>query len=76
MLIQAGADDPVVDDARRLAAHARDHGVEVRLELYPVAAHLFHLFWSFLPEAANAIGAAGAFIRSGTTSPAAAPDTA
>jgi monoterpene epsilon-lactone hydrolase len=63
MLVQAGSDDPVADDARRLAAHARDHGVDVRLELYPVAAHLFHLFWSFLPEAANAIREAGRFIQ-------------
>jgi acetyl esterase/lipase len=63
MLIQAGAQDPVVDDARRLAAHAREHGVEVALQLYPVAAHLFHLFWSFLPEAADAIAEAGRFIH-------------
>ena len=63
MLIQAGAQDPVVDDARRLAAHAREHGAEVALQLYPVAAHLFHLFWSFLPEAADAIAEAGRFIQ-------------
>jgi monoterpene epsilon-lactone hydrolase len=35
----------------------------VRLELYPVDAHAFQLFWSFLPEAADAIEAAGVFIR-------------
>ncbi len=37
--------------------------IEARLELFPVDAHAFHLFWSFLPEAADAIESAGAFIR-------------
>jgi monoterpene epsilon-lactone hydrolase len=63
MLIQAGTGDPVVADAHRLAERARRHGVDVRLDLYPVGAHNFHLFWSFLPEAANAIGEAGRFIQ-------------
>jgi acetyl esterase/lipase len=63
MLIQAATGDARLADAKALAAHARDHGVDVRLELFPVDAHAFHLFWSFLPEAADAIEAAGAFIR-------------
>ncbi|MFI6482125.1 alpha/beta hydrolase fold domain-containing protein [Nonomuraea sp. NPDC050663] len=67
MLIQGGTDDPFVDDAERLADHARGHGVEVRLELYPVATHSFQIFWSFLPEAAEALAAAGRFVRSLTT---------
>lgn len=67
MLISAGTGDPVVEDAHRLADHARRHGVDVRLDLYPVTAHLFHLFWSFLPEAASAIGEAGRFVRPGRT---------
>jgi epsilon-lactone hydrolase len=62
MLIQDASGDPRLADAKALAARARDHGVSVRLELYPVDAHGFHLFWSFLPEAADAIEAAGAFI--------------
>ena len=40
-------------------------GVDVRLELYPVQAHAFQLFWSFLPEAADAFEAAGEFISRG-----------
>ena len=32
-------------------------------ELYPVATHDFHIFWSFLPEAADAVEAAARFIR-------------
>jgi epsilon-lactone hydrolase len=35
----------------------------VQFALYPVAAHDFHLFWSFLPEAADALEQAGALVR-------------
>jgi epsilon-lactone hydrolase len=63
MLIQAATGDARLADAKALAARAEDHGVEVRLELFPVDAHAFQLFWSFLPEAADAIETAGAFIR-------------
>jgi epsilon-lactone hydrolase len=55
LLIQAATNDPMLVDARRLADHARHHGVEVTLELYPVATHVFQIFWSFLPEAADAV---------------------
>jgi acetyl esterase/lipase len=63
MLIQAATGDWCLADAKALAARARNHGVDARLQLFPVDAHAFHLFWSFLPEAADAIEAAGAFIR-------------
>jgi epsilon-lactone hydrolase len=35
----------------------------VQLQLFAVDAHAFQYFWSFLPEAADALEAAGAFIR-------------
>jgi acetyl esterase/lipase len=63
MLIQAATGDARLADAKALAAQAQDHGVDARLELFPVDAHAFQLFWSFLPEAADAMDAAGAFIR-------------
>jgi acetyl esterase/lipase len=63
MLIQAATGDARVVDAEALAARAREQAVEVRFELYPVQAHAFQLFWSFLPEAADAFEAAGEFIR-------------
>lgn len=63
MLIQAATGDARLVDAKALAAHAQDHGVDAHLELFPVDAHAFQLFWSFLPEAADAMAAAGAFIR-------------
>lgn len=63
VLIQAATGDARVADAELLAARAEAQGVDVRLELYPVQAHAFQLFWSFLPEAADAFEAAGEFIR-------------
>jgi acetyl esterase/lipase len=63
ILIQAATGDACVADAELLAARAEAQGVDVRLELYPVEAHAFQLFWSFLPEAADAFEAAGEFIR-------------
>jgi acetyl esterase/lipase len=63
MLIQAATGDICLEDARLLADHAREDGVDARPELYPVAAHVFHVFWSFLPEASDALRQAGRFIR-------------
>ena len=63
MLVQAATGDARVADAEALAARARAQGVDVQLELYPVDAHAFQLFWSFLPEAADAFAAAGEFIQ-------------
>jgi monoterpene epsilon-lactone hydrolase len=68
MLIQAATGDLQRPDAQALADRAGSHGVDVRLELYPVDTHVFHFFWSFLPEAADALESAGRFaagIRSG-----------
>jgi acetyl esterase/lipase len=61
MLVQGGTGDVIVEDAHRLTEHARRHGVDVRLELYPVDTHDFQIFWSFLPEAAEAVEQAGRF---------------
>ncbi len=66
MLIQAATGDARLADARALAARARRYGVDARLQLFPVDAHAFHLFWSFLPEAADAIEAAGKFVQTGS----------
>jgi epsilon-lactone hydrolase len=63
MLIQAATGDAFLEEAKQLTARARDHGVDARLDLYPVDTHVFHTFWSFLPEAADALQQAGRFIR-------------
>jgi hypothetical protein len=44
---------PGSNSAQRRVAH----GVPVTVETYPVAAPAFHLYWSFLPEAAEALDA-------------------
>jgi epsilon-lactone hydrolase len=63
MLLQAATGDPLAGDAHRLTERAQSYGVDARLELYPVSTHVFHYFWSFLPEAADALEHAGAFTR-------------
>jgi monoterpene epsilon-lactone hydrolase len=63
LLIQGGTADLVIEDAHGLQDRARAHGVDSRLELYPVETHVFHIFWAFLPEAADALAQAGEFIR-------------
>ena len=63
MLVQAATGDARLADAKALAIGAREQGVDVRLEVFPVDAHAFQLFWSFLPEAADAMDMAGSYIR-------------
>jgi acetyl esterase/lipase len=66
MLIQAATGDPLLGEAGELAEHAQDCGVDARFELFPVDTHDFHLFWSLLPEAAQALQQAGRFVRDPT----------
>jgi epsilon-lactone hydrolase len=63
LLIQSATADPTLEDARRLSDRARRHGVDALLELYPGNTHVFQTFWSFLPEAADAVRRAGEFAR-------------
>ena len=72
MLIQAATGDDRCPEAQALAARAREHGVDARLELYPVATHVFQVFWSFLPEATEALESAGRFVQEIRTTDAAA----
>jgi len=66
MLVQAATGDPLLGEARELTEHAQDCGVDARFELFPVDTHDFHIFWSFLPEAAQALQQAGRFVRDTT----------
>jgi monoterpene epsilon-lactone hydrolase len=63
LLIQAASGDAVLQEAQMLARHGRDCGVDTTIKIYPVPTHDFHLFWTFLPEAGEAMGDAGRFIR-------------
>jgi epsilon-lactone hydrolase len=63
VLAQAATGDMVLPEARLLVDRAVAHGVDARLELYAADTHVFHVFWPFLPEAADALHNAGTFIR-------------
>jgi acetyl esterase/lipase len=63
ILIQAATGDAQREEAHLLVDRARAHGVEARLELYPVDTHAFQVFWSFLPEAMEGLSQAGRFVR-------------
>ena len=59
LLVQAAAGDERLIDAQTLTERAAQHGVDARLEIYPVDAHVFHIFWSFLPLAHDALRGRG-----------------
>ncbi len=63
LLIQTATGDLVLAESRHLAERALAHGVDASIEVYAADTHVFHVFWPFLPEAADALQQAGAFIR-------------
>jgi monoterpene epsilon-lactone hydrolase len=62
LLIQCSTGDRVRPEAEALATRATQLGVEARLETYTADTHVFQVYWSFLPEARDALAAAGGFI--------------
>ena len=70
LLIQAASGDAVLQEAQLLARHATQCGVETSITVYPVPTHDFHVFWSFLPEARDAIDQLGRFVRAVASPPA------
>lgn len=63
LLVHTADGDSFSMDARRFADRATQAGVDVQFEQYAVATHDFHVFWSMLPVAAEAVGSVGAFVR-------------
>jgi acetyl esterase/lipase len=63
LLVHTADGDTFSVDARRFAERATQAGVDVTFEQYPVATHDFHVFWSMLPAAAQAVDDVGAFVR-------------
>jgi acetyl esterase/lipase len=61
--IQAGGDEVLLDDARRLAEHARRAGVEVRLDVFPEMQHTFQMAAGRAPEADAAIAMMAEWVR-------------
>jgi acetyl esterase/lipase len=64
MLVLAGEAETLLDDARRIAARARQHGVEVTLEIEPDMIHAWHMFANAFPRAQRTIERMAAFARS------------
>jgi monoterpene epsilon-lactone hydrolase len=63
VLVQAGGAETLLDDARRIAARARDAGVDLSLEIERDMIHVWHGFAPFEPRAQQAIERAGAFMK-------------
>lgn len=64
MLILAGGDEVLRDDAIRMVDKLRAAGCEVEFELQPGMFHGWHLFSRLMPEARRTIARIGAFVRS------------
>ncbi len=62
LCIQAGSDEVLLDDARRLAERARAAGVDVSITTWPGVPHVWQLWTPYLPEAREAIARAVAWI--------------
>lgn len=63
LLIQVGASEVLVDDARRLAAKAQLDGVAVALEVWPEMVHVWQMFAGRVPEATQAVERIGEFVK-------------
>jgi monoterpene epsilon-lactone hydrolase len=63
MLIQVGTAEMLLDDSARLAARAREAGVEVAYEPWEDMIHVWQFFAWMLPEGQQAIDRIGEYIR-------------
>ena len=62
MLLQAGTNEMLLDDATRLAVRARDAGVDVVLDITADVPHVFQSFTGVLDEADEALDRAAFFL--------------
>ena len=62
MLIHVGDAEVILDDSTRFAARARDHGVQVTIEVWDEMPHVWHAFAGLLPEADQAIERVGSWL--------------
>jgi len=63
LLIQVGSAETLLDDSRRIAARARDAGVDVRLRVWEDMIHVWQLFAFIAPQGSAAIEEIGAYVR-------------
>ncbi|OWY23777.1 alpha/beta hydrolase [Sphingobacteriales bacterium UPWRP_1] len=55
LLLQVGTHEILLDDSVRFAETARNHGVDVTLEVWQNMMHGWQLHWVYMPEAGHAI---------------------
>ena len=63
MLIQAGGDDLLLDDARRLQKAAEGAGVSARIEVFADLWHDFQMMPDLIPEGARALTHIGGYVK-------------
>ncbi|EPG37035.1 alpha/beta hydrolase [Acinetobacter colistiniresistens] len=63
MLIQAGSEEILVDDASHLAERAQQSGVQVSLHVYENMWHNFQMFNRFIHKSEQALDEIGSFIQ-------------
>ncbi len=62
LLLQTGTDELLLDDSTRLAARAREAGVDVILDVTAGVPHVFQAFTDSLTEAGDALDRAALFL--------------
>lgn len=62
LLVQVGADEILLDDARRFAETATAAGAHVTVEVWDDVIHVWHSFADLIPEARDAFARIGTFI--------------
>jgi monoterpene epsilon-lactone hydrolase len=55
LLIHVGEDETLLDDSLRLAARAKNAGVDVTIKTWPVVPHAWQLFGRWIPEARQSV---------------------
>lgn len=63
LLIQAGSDETLLDDAIRLAGVAAAADVRTTLQVWPHMIHAWHLFYTELADGRRSLAEMGAFVR-------------
>jgi acetyl esterase/lipase len=63
LLLQVGTNEVLLDDTTRMAARARDAGVDVILDVTAGVPHVFQTYAGVLDEADQALDRAALFLR-------------
>lgn len=64
LLVQVGTAEVLLDDSTRLADRARQHGVDVHLDVWEDMVHVWHYYAEWIPEGRKALERIGEFLGS------------